>query len=1776
MESLLGSRPAGGEEPLQMWQLNQRLEAYLARVQHLEDENELLRAEAQSLSARPAEGSWRGQCEAEVGALRAALARAARDHGAAELARDGLRQQAQQLGARCQRERAARDQAAGLLARGEKQLQDERRAQLWLRQQAGQLQAELEALARAHRDELAGLQRQQRDAPPPPARALARARAPPLELEDYAQRLASLCQGAVDTYQGELAQLEAALRQAGESLRKAGEGNRRSQRQLQQLESELAGLRGRKEALQESLAQQGQQQHGEAQKLQLAMESLEEEKQSLRVQIAQVLEDRQQLMHLKMSLSLEVATYRTLLEAESTRLQMPLTDFKLTSGFRDAKLEASNSKLQAVSLDRGYSGSRDLRPSPTTFLKGNTKSRLLKKEAESYTANLASKSRSPVAREFQKANTVLQSQSPNIFDVALPWKDVPAFLNADAFKVDSSQQNKVIAATKIETVSQSFFQESPPKFSSISPIVPDVSGESDSSTEQKCQKESEGRGGTATKMETEQTEEKGELYEEVEEEEEKQPIDEPPGKTTTHNVPYPTQLVTEALEIAIKEVNGRDIHFESSLLNMTETENGIPSDNSSSMEEENGDTSSPSTGVLEGPTQKVQKDHMGDGQPTDQLDDMNGDHEACVEQPEQEAEVWVHKDQIEDGQPTDQLEDIKGFEDSIEVNGGHEVYAKQQELEAEVWVSLDAAPLETGLPEEGRNREEIPVDHPVIGDIESYKETTSLANNEGDDDKQPSALQSTEQSDDSENVSEFTESVSQLDKAAAAIVKGEKESWEPGTSRCDDDHAGATGGHLEEMDGGIEDLEVMSTEALHLSEDEERKELWSPSRENEEDDLQAEVLESEQLQAERGFTIENLSPISHTTLSAESCQEHLFLQMGQEKLEEQETLLCKTDSALLEEDGKQMVLEPEVFSVEEAISLDENSAREQENTLADEPWAMGSRGAEEEDGGKGREGVSRHEEENIMGNEDTLENGGFPDLETVSSHDDTCEPKIVLQCENVENVLGQEISKGEQTQGTGEPSEGQVLMEQRMDDDDDDGGPPEADGDIPKGEDLLIGTEATVTEGEETMGTLEMEEIAGHISTNILQDEGEPPQCAEDKQFRTDAHQAEEEQVIIAEKEEEPLQSRHTTHLGQSPVHDISKELEALSEALHDTTNEVDVKDYSDISYHQTHSDNSGSEDSLESLDTSPNATCETDGIEKVLESRKHITLEETLPDHTPLHMYDGQMVAVTGNSQPRQESQEAAEVVLLTKDSTVSLEDTQQVFEEDSSSHPPAKENDNEQKGAKAERGCNAEAAPSQDTPSSEEPPTSKDLEETKTEASELTGDHEELHTTLPESSSEEEGSTQYPVQLDVETDKESVETSQQGNGVEKEPSFIEQIQEEEGGTDSAWESEKDNVFPADPFDPSNTEEGVLVGNNGPVEFSDQGHIEAEGSHKVSPLTSVADLGEIILEEEVSPGDERGVAGSEVLASCEDESLPHVHESQQTSDLESCGIEDHTQQEDLSGPDSSSKGFPDPSPEAVVRISVDSMKDSDILEIVEQALEFNQELIKASEQHVEAEMTPTGGDVQHSPEDKSHYASITSPDVGETQILTETPESSSPSAKDPTGSSHLGVETNANGLQQDPSLADFTEEILNGIEHLHPSNMELDVGTPREESIKKVTVTQQFHKEETDDLSMVETVGQSPSQTPSTEEVPKPGEVISEIHEKPFLDQKELESLDANESIFAEIMQTACVKGGKGTELEAIPVSPHFGGEVLCLETSQHLKFQQEAEEELWSSEDN
>ncbi|POI24074.1 hypothetical protein CIB84_012178, partial [Bambusicola thoracicus] len=407
MEGFVGAR-ALGEESLQMWDLNKRLEAYLARVKFLEEENEGLRAEIQSTKENPAGDPRRARYEEELRSLRDALHRAFTEKCAAELARDNLYEEVQHVRSRCQKEQAAREEAKRQLSSSKKELEEERRAQIWLKERAVQLEKEVEALLEVHEEEKAGLDQELASF----SQSLEGFRcAPvafqPVEVEDYSKRLSEIWRGAVETYKAEVSQLERALGQAKENLWQVAEDNQQSQLQLRHLEKELVGLKVRKEMLEESLGQQWQEQHGEAEKFQLAIEALEQEKQSLQVQIAQVLEERQQLMHLKMSLSLEVATYRTLLEAESTRLQMPPGEFKLANSLRDVKLEASSSKHRA---------------SLAAFPRPEGVAQLCRAPGDALKV-LTPKSKSSSALEFQKISSVLQA--PRSWEPAAPSPTVP-------------------------------------------------------------------------------------------------------------------------------------------------------------------------------------------------------------------------------------------------------------------------------------------------------------------------------------------------------------------------------------------------------------------------------------------------------------------------------------------------------------------------------------------------------------------------------------------------------------------------------------------------------------------------------------------------------------------------------------------------------------------------------------------------------------------------------------------------------------------------------------------------------------------------------------------------------------------------------------------------------------------------------------------------------------------------------------------------------------------------------------------------------------------------------------------------------------------------------------------------------------------------------------------------------------------------------------------------------------------------------------------------------
>nr|DBA13995.1 TPA: hypothetical protein GDO54_005014 [Pyxicephalus adspersus] len=401
-----------GDESSQMWTLNKRLEAYLSRVKALEEENEILRAEIHHLRKESKVPSVRKYHE-EIMKLRDALDEGHQKMVEVEMARDNIYQEIEFVKDLCLQEKQAQEEAKKEMSESKKILEEEKRAQNWLKEKLVQLEEEIEDILRVHEEEKAAMEEEiSRFSRRLDSFKVAPVAFQPINLEDYSIKLSQIWQGAVEDYKSEVASLESGLSEAKENLRKVLEENKQSKIQLQSLEKELQSLKSRKEMLEDVLEKQWLDQHEEEGRLQLEIETLDKEKQDLRAQIAQVLEDRQQLMHLKMSLSLEVATYRSLLEAESTRAYSPAADYKLSFPFSESRLERTPlRKRQAESIKtpvaRDY---RQLTTKKQSVEKSeqllHTPSRHLNVKSTSFTSRA-----SPVTKEFQKVSSVLQSQS---------------------------------------------------------------------------------------------------------------------------------------------------------------------------------------------------------------------------------------------------------------------------------------------------------------------------------------------------------------------------------------------------------------------------------------------------------------------------------------------------------------------------------------------------------------------------------------------------------------------------------------------------------------------------------------------------------------------------------------------------------------------------------------------------------------------------------------------------------------------------------------------------------------------------------------------------------------------------------------------------------------------------------------------------------------------------------------------------------------------------------------------------------------------------------------------------------------------------------------------------------------------------------------------------------------------------------------------------------------------------------------------------------------------
>ncbi|XP_023835929.1 nestin-like [Salvelinus sp. IW2-2015] len=319
------------DDKLQMLNLNQRLETYLGRVRLLEEENKLLCQEIQALRGSGQGG--RMGLEDKLSLARQEVEEAWRKKDQVELELGSLGEELQVLGLQRQWEADAHGEVKKKLADSRKQMEEERRAQIWLREKVSQLEKQIQFQIQTHQEDVAGFQAtltHVRPALPPPPPQTGTQLPSLQELgEEYSQMAVRAWHEAAMVFQGQVDSLDESLNQARTRLAQVGQEKIESQLKLQALENELQSAQDRRQCLERSVAKQRDRQRQEIQNLQAHLDVLEMEKGALGNQIDTLLTESRGLLQLKMSLGMEVATYRALLDNESLK-----GDFSSTNQLR--------------------------------------------------------------------------------------------------------------------------------------------------------------------------------------------------------------------------------------------------------------------------------------------------------------------------------------------------------------------------------------------------------------------------------------------------------------------------------------------------------------------------------------------------------------------------------------------------------------------------------------------------------------------------------------------------------------------------------------------------------------------------------------------------------------------------------------------------------------------------------------------------------------------------------------------------------------------------------------------------------------------------------------------------------------------------------------------------------------------------------------------------------------------------------------------------------------------------------------------------------------------------------------------------------------------------------------------------------------------------------------------------------------------------------------------------------------------------------------------------
>ncbi|XP_013931041.1 PREDICTED: synemin [Thamnophis sirtalis] len=339
------------DEQSELRELNARLQLYVRRVRDLEQENGRLAHELAALRGREGRaGRWQ-ETEREVAELRRVVAELSRAKGEGELERDALRHELESL------ERLSAQLGELRLRRLEPELARRQQQLEGLWADCAALEALLEQLLAEHE----GLQeaRKQRPAALLSApRVLRAGRSEKRQLaSDYALVLSWSCAQSLERYEAELRALQELEggRLGQQDLHKLRAQNQESRRRLEELWHRCRELCALGERLEEERLAQQESHGAQLAEYQMIIEALQEEKSYLTMSIAEYLKDYHELLQVKAGLSLEIETYRALLEAEGRQWILMWNEEhgrRLPKGDRNLRYDYSN-RYSAYQQEKG-------------------------------------------------------------------------------------------------------------------------------------------------------------------------------------------------------------------------------------------------------------------------------------------------------------------------------------------------------------------------------------------------------------------------------------------------------------------------------------------------------------------------------------------------------------------------------------------------------------------------------------------------------------------------------------------------------------------------------------------------------------------------------------------------------------------------------------------------------------------------------------------------------------------------------------------------------------------------------------------------------------------------------------------------------------------------------------------------------------------------------------------------------------------------------------------------------------------------------------------------------------------------------------------------------------------------------------------------------------------------------------------------------------------------------------------------------------------------------